>query len=392
MEQEKAQRTWAAMNNLVYFGAGYLLRELILRAQDGKASKEEEGGIFEKMVSIFSAAPHKLRGTCGYVFYQPESSRKLHQTVEACVSDFESAMNAWKGGVNSLELCADRPQGGVTPSQPFIETVARILRSRGVQINVLVRPRPGSFVYNTEEFDILTSEVRMAKEAGATGIVVGVLDDNGYIHQPRMKLIRDLCSSLGLQLTFHRAFDVCSDPPDKALEIIGKLGCDRLLTSGRRDAVIDSEALLLVEKLQRMATGAVQVVAAAGIKPENVASVILATNVRAIHCGSGITSKRIHNYGLGYKEDFKAANASGLNASWDEVDQHKAARLVENAFNSWRSLGLIDEAGTEGDPLASVSPFTDVATPSRGGADSYIVIDEYQQRGASADTSKSLSH
>ena len=232
----------------------------------------------------------------------------------------------------------------------------------------------------------------MAKEAGATGIVVGVLDDNGYIHQPRMKLIRDLCSSLGLQLTFHRAFDVCSDPPDRALEIIGKLGCDRLLTSGRRDAVIDSEALLLVEKLQRMATGAVQVVAAAGIKPENVASVILATNVRAIHCGSGITSKRIHNYRLGYKEDFKAANASGLNASWDEVDQHKAARLVENAFNSWRSLGLIDEVGTEGDPLASVSPFTDVATPSRGGADSYIVIDEYQQRGSSADTSKSLSH
>ena len=49
MEQEKAQRTWAAMNNLVYFGAAYLLRELILRAQDGKASKEEEGGIFEKI-------------------------------------------------------------------------------------------------------------------------------------------------------------------------------------------------------------------------------------------------------------------------------------------------------------------------------------------------------
>ena len=357
-------------NNILCFGAGYLLREFVLRSGSGVAKEIEETGILEKLLSLFQSTPEKLTGACGYVFYQPDAPLRLDQTVEACVSDLESALNAWKGGANSLELCADRPQGGVTPSSSFIESVARTLRSRGAQINVLVRPRPGSFVYSTPEFEILTAEIRMAKEAGATGIVAGVLHADGYIHQPRMELVKTLCSNLGLQLTFHRAFDVCADTPDTALDFISKLGCERLLTSGRKDAVTDGEALQLVEKLQRMSKGTVQIVAAAGIKPDNVASVILATKVRAVHCGSGITSKVVHNHAVGRKEDFTSDKDLGLNAPWEEVDRAKAALLVENAFSCWSSLALVDDEPATADPIAEAN-----AVPaSQDGVNSYVVI------------------
>ena len=45
-----------------------------------------------------------------------------------------------------------------------------MLRLKGkVRINVLIRPRLGDFVYNDYEFQIIITDILMAKEAGADG-------------------------------------------------------------------------------------------------------------------------------------------------------------------------------------------------------------------------------
>lgn len=42
-------------------------------------------------------------------------------------------------------------QGGVTPSLGDIETTVSALARSGTGVNVLIRPRPGNFVYSTAE-------------------------------------------------------------------------------------------------------------------------------------------------------------------------------------------------------------------------------------------------
>ena len=116
----------------------------------------------------------------------------------------------------------------------------------------------------------------------------GALDREGRIDLPRMQLVREL--SKGLILTFHRAFDMCSDPQDIAMEQIISLGCDRLLTSGGPD----SSVLRNMDELKAIAAQAgsrIIVVAAAGITPDNVQAVIRGSGVRAVHAGSSVTVK-----------------------------------------------------------------------------------------------------
>ena len=241
---------------------------------------------------------------------------KRPRTVEACVSDVESALEAVRAGVNSLELCVNRVEGGVTPSSAFIQHVSDLVKGRGegIAVNVLIRPRPGSFVYSDEEFELLTEEIQMAVTSGATRIVTGVLTPEGKIHVPRMRIIHKLTE--GLVLTFHRAFDVSKEDPAAAMQTLHKIGVDRLLSSGRMDRATDPRACSLLSQLNDLSVQlsahedaspssssvrGIQVVAGAGITPENIGAFLHSCSVSAVHCGSGITSKRYQTYLAGEK-------------------------------------------------------------------------------------------
>ena len=68
--------------------------------------------------------------------------------IEICLSDITSAISAIAGGATSIELCTSRAEGGITPYIGLIDEVVRISRGKEVQVHVLIRPRPGNFVYS----------------------------------------------------------------------------------------------------------------------------------------------------------------------------------------------------------------------------------------------------
>lgn len=82
---------------------------------------------------------------------------------------------------------------------------------------------------------------------GVNGVVVGFLKANGEIDLDRTREIVDLAQPL--EVTFHRAFDMCRDPLE-ALEQLKKAGITRILTSGARNTVMEGIELLaeLVER------------------------------------------------------------------------------------------------------------------------------------------------
>ena len=195
--------------------------------------------------------------------------------IEICCGSIQSAANAKAGGAVRVELCQGLIEGGTTPSPATIDYAVREL---GLQVFVLVRPRGGDFCYNDLEIKTMEKDVEYCKKAGVAGIVVGFLHPDGTIDTELTKRFVKLAAPL--PVTFHRAFDRCTEPL-KALEQIIDCGCARILTSGCQPTAMEGAELL--KHLVQQANGRIKILAGSGVTPENAAELKRITNVPEIH-------------------------------------------------------------------------------------------------------------
>ena len=148
--------------------------------------------------------------------------------LEVCVGSVWDAVRAAENGADRLELCSGLELGGLTPSAGMI---AEVVRSVEIPVVVMLRPRAGGFCYAEADFRAMLHDAEQALEAGASGLVFGVLRGNGQIDQERCGRLVEAAGDR--QRVFHRAFDVVPDPL-AALEQLIELGVTRVLTSGRQ--------------------------------------------------------------------------------------------------------------------------------------------------------------
>src|SRR5215469_11620229 len=151
--------------------------------------------------------------------------------LEICCGSIDDAIESEKGGADRVELCSALFLGGLTPSIGTIQEAKQRLK---IPIIVMVRPRGGGFCYTDAEFATMERDTAAAIEAGADGIVFGILTNDGKLDRQRVQRIRKLIGNK--QAVFHRAFDVTPDPY-AALEELIDLGIIRVLTSGQKDTV-----------------------------------------------------------------------------------------------------------------------------------------------------------
>lgn len=255
-------------------------------------------------------------------------------TVEIMVTDVESALQAIKGGANSLELCSNRIEGGTTPSIGFIEEVVKMCQGLSIEVNVLIRPRPGDFLYSNAEFDLIERDIIAAKSAGADGIVIGIMTEDGNVDVHRMKVIREITRDM--KLTFHRAFDLCVNY-ERAIEDIARIGCDRLLTSGQEKFA----HLACNNKLKHIVSlvdGRYHVVAGAGINIENVAEVIRQSKVPGIHCSNGVNKTVLTSLNIDQALETPLFTMAAEMKVWKCVKENLVNTLAERAWETWIEL------------------------------------------------------
>ena len=203
--------------------------------------------------------------------------------LEIAVESIEAALAAERGGAHRIELCATLDNGGTTPPVELQREARAALR---IPFHTLIRPREGSFVYSPSELELMKQQVDTAKQAGASGVVLGILNSNRSIDvQTTRELVR---RADPLPVTFHRAFDETSDLL-QALEDVCRTGAKRLLTSGGA-----KDAITGIPNLQRLFVAAgerIIVMPGAGIRGENISELLHATAAREIHCGLGTILK-----------------------------------------------------------------------------------------------------
>jgi copper homeostasis protein len=195
--------------------------------------------------------------------------------IEIATSDFETTGAAVEGGADRIELCANLAEGGTTPSQGTIE---QCRKKFPIALFPIIRPRGGDFLYTDDEFEIMLRDVLICKSLGCDGIVTGMLLADGSIDVKRMaSLIRH---AYPMEITFHRAFDRCSNPFE-ALEQLIELGCHRILTSGQQPTA--PEGVSLIAELNRMGGHHIHIMPGSGVRADNIKQLAAETGCNEFH-------------------------------------------------------------------------------------------------------------
>lgn len=205
----------------------------------------------------------------------------MKYTLEVCSGDIDSALAAKRGGAARIELCSALSEGGITPSAGLAAEACML----GLTVHALIRPRGGDFLYSPAEVRTMVTDIKMLRQLGVDGVVIGCLTENGDID---IDACRQLVDAAGgdINITFHRAFDRCRCP-EEALEQIIELGCNRVLTSGQQPTAV--QGIPLLTQLVKQAADRIIIMPGCGVNASNAAHILQATGASEIHASASIT-------------------------------------------------------------------------------------------------------
>ena len=195
--------------------------------------------------------------------------------LEIAVFNICSALAAEKAGADRIELCENPAEGGTTPSFGTLKIVREKIN---IPVFPIVRPRGGDFLYSNEEFEVIKKDVRLIKDLGFEGIVVGLLKKDGTIDIGRTGKLIEL--AYPMEVTFHRAFDRAAEPLH-ALEEIITCGCQRILTSGQISSALDGKEL--IKQLIERADERIIIMPGSGVRSNNITELATYTNAQELH-------------------------------------------------------------------------------------------------------------
>ncbi len=206
--------------------------------------------------------------------------------LEVIATSLEDAITAEQGGADRLELCSALSEDGLTPSLGLVEAVVKGVK---IPVNVIVRPHNRGFYYVENDLAVMESDISHIKSAGAAGVVIGALTKENKVDKIAIKRLLDKAE--GMDVTFHRAFDVVENQLE-ALQVIAEFPeIQRILTAGGKVPAPQSIKQLtkLVEQSKEMT---LQIMPGYGMTLESLPELLATTGVKEIHFGSGVRVDR----------------------------------------------------------------------------------------------------
>ncbi|MCL2699303.1 MAG: copper homeostasis protein CutC [Defluviitaleaceae bacterium] len=209
---------------------------------------------------------------------------KNKTVIEICCGSAADVFAAKEGGADRVELCSALFLGGLTPSIGQVQ----VSKNAGIEIMAMLRPRQGGFCYSDLEFETILMDARAILDAGADGLVFGILSPDGTVDAERCERLIKIADKKPCM--FHRAIDVVPDWK-AALETVCDLGFTRILTSGRAPKATDG--VDVIREMKTRARGRVEILPGGGVTLANAREIIELTGCDQIH--ASMSAKRRDN-------------------------------------------------------------------------------------------------
>ena len=207
--------------------------------------------------------------------------------LEIACFNLESAIIAQENGADRVELCANMQAGGTTPDFQITEQARKKL---SIDLNVMIRPRGGDFVYNDAEFEQMKAEIKAFKKLNVDGFVFGILDKEGNVNAIQNKELVALANPI--PCTFHRAFDVVHKVYE-SLETVIECGFKTILTSGQEKNVV--EGIDVLTALVKKANNRITIMPGGGLRSTNISLLKEKTNAVFYHSSAIVETGEIAN-------------------------------------------------------------------------------------------------
>ena len=185
--------------------------------------------------------------------------------LEACLETPEEAQSAFFNGAHRVELCRNLESRGLSPSR---ETVRRCLEICEHPLKVMVRPRPGNYVYSEKELTSMEKEIDSLKKLPITGIVLELLHDDRSINLEAVQRLSERADPL--PVTFHKAIDETRDPLQEMKKLSRIQNIQSILSSGGAQNAETGAKML--KTMQQEFQSRFRMIAAGSITSENLIS------------------------------------------------------------------------------------------------------------------------
>lgn len=236
---------------------------------------------------------------------------------EICCGSLQSALNAQEAGAHRVELCSALSLGGLTPSYGFIELARKRLK---IDVNVLIRPRQGDFLYDSDEVAVMIRDIIACAQMGVDGVVIGALDPFGNVDVDACRAMVAVAKHHGMSVTFHRAIDrACNIMA--ALEDVISAGADRVLSSGGKPTSL--EGMETLAQMNAAAAGRIIIMPGGGINAGNIRKILEGTGTHEIHFSGSetIQSEMVYREGVSFTPDSLGGDFTRTESSTEKIRQ-----------------------------------------------------------------------
>jgi copper homeostasis protein len=194
---------------------------------------------------------------------------------EACVETIREALTAETSGADQLEWCRNLEEDGLTPDY---NTTVELLSKVTIPVKVMIRCRPGNFMYSREEIQEMKHKCRIFSALpGVKGIVFGALRSDYTLDIGAISELIACCH--GKPMTIHKAIDSCCDILQEVAKLNEIPGVQFILSSGGAKTAWEGREKLV--EMKNLYKG--QIIAAGKINKQNLATLHAFTSLCYYH-------------------------------------------------------------------------------------------------------------